>query len=260
MNPIRKSAGLTIGLIISLVIVLYITSKYNNNNQLDHVIWAVPDLDQAVLQFEELSGVKPKYGGSHPGRGTRNNVVSAGELTYLEIIAPDPSQLPFDPVKEPVKAFANVINHLNKPEVDMFVFSTDDLEHVALVGKKLGFEVVGPIKGSRKTPDGELVEWTHVDFIGHDFGQYIPFAINWGNTVHPSVTSPKGAVITGITVKHPRYKKLRMIYDKLGIPAKVIKGDIPAIIVHMQSDKAKFDLKSGPGLHDYYGAKNISNF
>ena len=187
-------------------------------------------------------------------------MVSAGEGTYLEIIAPDHAQAPFDPVKEPVKAFASKIEKLNQPEVDMFVFSTNDLEGVAERGRKLGFTVVGPKEGSRKMVNGFVLKWTHVDFIGHDFGQFVPFAINWGDMPHPSSMSPKGAIIESVTVKHPRHEELRKIYETLGVPAKVIYGEKPVIIVGIKSEKGYFEFKSGSGLLDYYESRDSSNF
>ena len=227
--------------------------------QIDHVIWAVPDLESGVEYFRELSGVDPIVGGVHPGRGTRNSLVFAGGMMYLEIIAPDPAQMPFDPVETPVQAFADRISRMDGPEVDMFAFSSTDLEWVAARGRELGLEVVGPSPGQRVTPDGVLIRWSHVDFIGHDFGQFMPFALNWLDSPHPSTTSPQGAVIEGITVQHPRATKLRRIYQALGIPAEVVQADEPRIIVHMRSERGYFELTSGEILLDYYAARSGDN-
>jgi hypothetical protein len=227
--------------------------------QIDHIIWAVPDLDAGAKTFEEMSGVKPIVGGVHPGRGTRNQLASAGDNMYFEIIAPDPAQMPLDPVKKPVQAFADKISKMTGPEVDMFAYSTTDLEAAAEAGRKLGLKVVGPTPGQRKTPDGVLIKWSHVDFIGHDFGQFIPFALNWLDSPHPSTTSPKGAVIEGVTVEHPRAEELQKIYAALGVPAKVVQAAEPVIIVHMSSDKGPFEVRSGKSLFDYYAARSDSN-
>jgi len=259
MKSTRAAVIVLITMVICYLLFFIFLRGDLSENQLDHVIWAVPDLEEGAKLYEELSGVTPAVGGAHPGRGTRNNLVSAGEGTYFEIIAPDPAQAPFDPVKEPVKAFAGKIANLETPEVDMFAFSSKDLAKVAERGRKLGLTVVGPTEGSRKMPDGFVLKWTHVDFLGHDFGQFIPFAINWGDMPHPSSTSPKGAVIEKITIEHPRHEELAQIYKSLGVPAEVIYGEIPVIIVRMKSTKGTFEFKSGPGLLEYYKARDSSN-
>jgi hypothetical protein len=228
-------------------------------SQIDHVIWAVPDLDAGAEYFEKVSGVTPTVGGVHPGRGTRNKLVSAGDSMYFEIIAPDPAQMPFDPIANPVQAFAHTISQMPAPEVDMFAFSSADLEAAAAAGRELGLEVVGPTPGQRVTPEGALIRWSHVDFIGHDFGQFIPFAINWLDSPHPSTTSPQGAVIERITVEHPRADELRRIYEALGVPAEVVAADEPVIIVHMSSTKGSFEVRSGKSLLEYYRARDNGN-
>src|SRR5215212_4539834 len=57
---------------------------------IDHILLGVPDLQSGTKAFERATGVKPVYGGKHPGRGTENALVSLGDGVYLELIAPQP--------------------------------------------------------------------------------------------------------------------------------------------------------------------------
>ena len=56
----------------------------------DHFVVGISDLDKGMNLIEEMTGVRPVYGGVHPTIGTHNALISLGDHTYLEIIAPNP--------------------------------------------------------------------------------------------------------------------------------------------------------------------------
>jgi glyoxalase-like protein len=145
---------------------------------LDHIILGCNDLDRGIEAVEEATGVRPAIGGVHPGRGTRNALLSLGERRYLEIIAPDPAQ-------EKIVHFPQ-IRHMTEPRLIGWAVHPPDITAVAKLLSENKIAFTGPDDGSRKRPDGRVLNWKTIN-LADDRGGLLPFFIEWGaDSVHPS--------------------------------------------------------------------------
>src|SRR5207302_6978184 len=115
---------------------------------LDHIILGCNDLDRGIEAVEEATGVRPAVGGVHPGRGTRNALLSLGERRYLEIIAPDPAQAEVPDVYGLLR--------LDEQRLVTWAAHPGDIKALAAQLAKAGIAAEGPTPGSRKRPDGKL--------------------------------------------------------------------------------------------------------
>ncbi len=116
---------------------------------LDHIILGCNDLDKGIEFVQEGTGVLAAIGGVHPGRGTRNALLSLGERRYLEIIAPDPAQSEI--------AHFPQIRSMTDPRLIGWAVHPPDICAVAKQLRENKVEFKGPDDGSRKRPDGHVL-------------------------------------------------------------------------------------------------------
>lgn len=181
--------------------------------ELDHLLWAAPDLDAGSAAIAALTGVTPARGGAHPGFGTRNSLLSLGD-TYLEIIAPDPDQ-PLAGTR------GGAIAAMPAPGLLTFAVRTTDLDGVRAAASRAGIEVDGPVAMSRTRPDGVRLAWACL-YVRHPaYGDAVPFAIDWRGSPHPSSTTPGGCRLRDFAVLHPDPGPLAALYRGLGIAVPV---------------------------------------
>ena len=189
---------------------------------LDHIILAAPDLEAGVADFAQSTGLTPVAGGEHPGLGTANALVSLSSHTYLEIIGPSPEATE--------ENLGGRLATLAAPQLIGYALSTTDLGGAAAGLGNAGLEVLGPAAGSRETPDGHTLQWQALAIGGHDFGGYLPFLIDWGNSPHPAMTSPGGVNVRSFKVQHPRGDELAHICrDVLGADLEISTAEAPSL-------------------------------
>ncbi|MFY9824841.1 MAG: VOC family protein, partial [Thermoanaerobaculia bacterium] len=206
-----------------------------SDEAVDHLLLGVPDLEAGMKWFEEKTGIRPMAGGSHPGRGTRNALVSLGGRHYLEIIAPDPAQAGAD--NEMVAG----LKKLTAPRLITWAAASTDLEATIsrLDAEKVAHSPVLP--GSRKRPDGRELAWRTVA-VQSDFGGLIPFFIDWGATAHPSADAPAGARLLALTFRHPKPKALTAELACLGIAAVVRQSTQTGLTARLETPRGAVSL------------------
>jgi hypothetical protein len=134
--------------------------------RIDHVLYAVSDLEAGAARLEEELGLESVPGGEHPAWGTANRVVQLGP-DYLELIG----------VADPEVAAASDLGRLVGAAGDRLLgwaVATEDLEPIA---GRLGLAVE---RGSRTRPDGVRLGWRLAGVLqGLGSGGFLPFFIQW---------------------------------------------------------------------------------
>lgn len=205
--------------------------------QLDHLVYAVPDLDAAVAELEDLLGLALLPGGRHPAWGTRNATLPLGPATYLEVIGPDPqstlSQLP--------SVFG--IDSLSAPRLVTWAAKGIDLPGFTARARSNGIELGAPSLGTRLRPDGTSVSWELTDPFQLRSGGIVPFFIEWRQGQHPASLAEAEAELLEFSAQHPDPEGVSVQLRHLGIKLEVARGPAPALVATLQTRDGAVELR-----------------
>lgn len=136
--------------------------------EIDHVVYAVRDLDAAAERFRRDLGLDSAAGGRHAGWGTGNRIVPLGD-SYVELISV------IDAEEAEGTAFGRsmlvFLEGGDRPWA--FVCRTDELDTVA---ERLDLVTES---GSRTRPDGRVVAWRGAGLEDPQRDGSLPFFIEW---------------------------------------------------------------------------------
>jgi hypothetical protein len=203
---------------------------------LDHIILGCNNLDLGMELVEQNTGVRPAIGGVHPGRGTRNALLSLGERRYLEIIAPDPAQ-------QKIAHFPQ-LREMKDPRLIGWAVHPPDIAATAKLLRENQIAFQGPAEGSRKRPDGRVLHWKTINLADDRHG-LLPFFIEWSpDSVHPSKDAPKKCRLDYFTVMGADPAELSKVFQHIGVGANVERSDRDRLRAHITGPQGELGLSS----------------
>src|SRR5229473_2399085 len=184
---------------------------------LDHILLGCNDLDKGIEFVQEGTGILPAIGGVHPGRGTRNALLSLGERRYLEIIARDPAQSEI--VHYPQ------LRSMTDPRLIGWAVHPPDIAAIAKQLRENKIAFTGPDDGSRKRPDGRVLTWKTVN-LADDHHGLLPFFIEWSaDTVHPSKDAPEKCRLEYFEIMSADPDELSATMKRMGLDLAIQRSD-----------------------------------
>src|SRR5262245_57514309 len=136
--------------------------------RLDHVVYAVAELDEAAVRFRTAFGLDSVAGGRHERWGTANRIVPLGDQ-YVELVAA------VDRDAAGAGGFGRAV--MDRADAGggwtTLAVTTDDLDGVA---DRLGLEVGS---GARTRPDGTVVRWRMAGLDDARREPWMPFFLAW---------------------------------------------------------------------------------
>lgn len=205
--------------------------------QIDHLVFAVHDLESGIRQIAGLTGISPATGGLHPGWGTRNALLALGPETYLEVIAPDPNQ------PRPPHGRALGVDRTDLPRLTRWAARTDNIPAAAALAEAAGFSTGKILDGSRKKPDGSLLRWQLSDPYIDPADGIFPFLIDWLDSPHPANHAPAGCRLLQLRAEHPDAGRISALTAAAGLDLEIARGPKPALIAALQTPKGVVVLR-----------------
>jgi len=205
-------------------------------SQVDHLVYATPDLNRTVSELEKLLGVKAAPGGRQEARGTWNALISLGPGSYLEIVAPDPQAT--TSAKPPWW-----LKDLKSDRIVAWAVKGSELEVLRANALQNDIPLGEVVSGERVRPDGVRLTWRFTSPKVPVADGIVPFFIDWGSSPHPAQTSPQGVKLVGVRAEHPDHVRVGHMLEQLNVDLVVTAGAAPALIATVEGQHGRVEIR-----------------
>jgi hypothetical protein len=164
-------------------------------------------------------------------------LIALGPSSYLEIIGPDAAQ----PKPDRPRWFG--IDSLAEPRLTTWAAKGSDLGQFVEKAGSHGVTLGTVAPGSRKQPDGSVLNWHYTDPRVVISDGIVPFFIDWGKTPHPANGAAQGVSLVDLRAEHPSPERAAKALTQLGLDLQVRKGPTPALIATLVTPRGRIELR-----------------
>jgi len=213
------------------------------DNVLDHVVLAAPDLETAITEFEKKTGVKPVKTGYFKGLGITKARIAFHGSSFLEIIAPDPER------EGPI---GTLLKSAGLTELVPFHWAIrlSDAEALASEVTQWGY-TPDFVRMSGPSSDGICKQWEMLYLYGHALGGLCPFFIHWNTFDHPCETLPVVGNLIDVRVTAPKGDSIHKLLAHTGSTGFAV----------LEEDSSSFEVKfDSPRGEICFAANQMAGF
>lgn len=201
---------------------------------IDHIVYAVPDLEEACDYLEGTLEVKPVFGGYHKTKGTKNALLNLGDRCYLEILAIDKAN---DSITESRWMGVDLIT---ESQITRWAINSnslvDDQKKLREYNVNMG-EIFG---GSRETPSGGLLQWEMILPLASPTIELAPFMVNWSpSSIHPSEALANECSLIDINFSQSKSESTEKLFTDLGIDSHIHHSTESKIVIQIKTPSGK---------------------
>lgn len=200
---------------------------------LDQIILGCSDVDRAIEDFEQMTGVRPIFAVSLRGVGTKSaRIAFKNGCCFLEIIGPDPKQ-EFD------TELVNRLKGIPLGKMEPLHYAVRDegkIEKKVWKDHEMTSDNVTMVAKDR----GDVWKWSMYLMEGHDMGGLVPFICTWGDNHHVAGRLPLVGNLDSVTVR-----------SNEGDPIKAILDGVEGVDFEEGSNELIFTFSSDKGQHTF---------
>lgn len=145
---------------------------------IDHIVIVTDNTKQAAENFGKEHNITVIQGGEHANWGTYNYLAYFSNDSYIEWIGIFDKKIATQSENPLIKQIVNALDD-NMEGPIQYALRTDRMDKYIDQFHKSTIPFTGPIPGSRKKPNGSMLEWRML-FPG-DVSEQLPFLIEWGD-------------------------------------------------------------------------------
>ncbi|MEM6898545.1 MAG: VOC family protein [Pseudomonadota bacterium] len=188
----------------------------------DHIGYVAPDIDAAIDQIEDQTGVRPMVVGIFGAQ--KRAVLRLGDEAFLEILGPAPG------TTEPLDPLMQAAVELPEPQILFWYMAVSDFDtyanHTASVGHALQMEQTvnrGGYHYRIAGPDGIIN------------APVVPWVIHWMAKMQELANAPSIGTLKTIQLHHPEPNRIQPVLNRLQIDLQVEDGARPMVALEIET-------------------------